>query len=95
MPPIGPGSRVIPVRSLAGTVLTTLLLIAVSCGSAEPTATPTLGAVESEPSEQQQDIPASRPSVLPDAVLPTVSGGQIEFGTLEGNDLVLWFWAPW
>ena len=25
----------------------------------------------------------------------TVSGSQLEFGSLEGQDAVLWFWAPW
>lgn len=25
----------------------------------------------------------------------TISGGQIDLGSLEGQDAVLWFWAPW
>lgn len=25
----------------------------------------------------------------------TIDGGQIEFSSLEGQDVVLWFWAPW
>lgn len=25
----------------------------------------------------------------------TVSGTQIDLGSLEGQDTVLWFWAPW
>ncbi len=25
----------------------------------------------------------------------TMDGGQLEFGSLEGQDVVLWFWAPW
>ena len=25
----------------------------------------------------------------------TASGGQINFNSLEGSDVVLWFWAPW
>ena len=28
-------------------------------------------------------------------IVSTVSGGQINFGSLEGHDVVLWFWAPW
>ena len=24
-----------------------------------------------------------------------VDGAQLELGDLEGQDLVLWFWAPW
>lgn len=26
---------------------------------------------------------------------PTASGGQIDFGSLDGSDTILWFWAPW
>ena len=25
----------------------------------------------------------------------TVSGSQLDLGSLEGQDTVLWFWAPW
>ena len=25
----------------------------------------------------------------------TITGGQIELSSLEGQDVVLWFWAPW
>jgi len=25
----------------------------------------------------------------------TISGSQIDLGSLEGQDTVLWFWAPW
>ena len=25
----------------------------------------------------------------------TLAGGQIELTSLEGQDTVLWFWAPW
>lgn len=28
-------------------------------------------------------------------VFDTVAGGQIDLGALEGQDTVLWFWAPW
>ena len=28
-------------------------------------------------------------------VASTVGGGQIDFGSFEGQDVVLWFWAPW
>lgn len=26
---------------------------------------------------------------------PTVSGAGIDLNSLEGQDVVLWFWAPW
>lgn len=25
----------------------------------------------------------------------TVDGGQLDFGSLAGRDVVVWFWAPW
>lgn len=25
----------------------------------------------------------------------TVAGGQIDLSSIEGQDTVLWFWAPW
>ena len=28
-------------------------------------------------------------------IVDTAAGGQIDFGSLEGTDTVLWFWAPW
>lgn len=28
-------------------------------------------------------------------VVDTVAGGQIDLASLEGQDTVLWFWAPW
>jgi len=30
-----------------------------------------------------------------DFVEDTVSGGLIDANDLEGNDVILWFWAPW
>lgn len=34
------------------------------------------------------------PSATPNPA-NTASGGQIDMTSLEGNDVVLWFWAPW
>ena len=39
--------------------------------------------------------PADQPPPFPDVVVPLVAGGQIDIGSLEGQDTVLWFWAPW
>lgn len=38
------------------------------------------------------DSAAVQPLTL---VAETTDGGQFEFGSLEGQDAVLWFWAPW
>jgi hypothetical protein len=28
-------------------------------------------------------------------VVPTVDGGTVDLATFAGEDLVVWFWAPW
>lgn len=28
-------------------------------------------------------------------LVPTATGGQVDFNSLEGTDTLLWFWAPW
>lgn len=30
-----------------------------------------------------------------EGVFATVAGGQLDLGATEGQDTVLWFWAPW
>ncbi|NNE95266.1 MAG: hypothetical protein HKN24_04490 [Acidimicrobiales bacterium] len=30
-----------------------------------------------------------------DITVGTADGGQLEWTSLEGRDVVLWFWAPW
>ena len=27
--------------------------------------------------------------------VPTADGGQLDFNSLRGQDVMLWFWAPW
>lgn len=39
--------------------------------------------------------PQNAAAGFPSFVAPTVDGGQIDFASLEGQDTVLWFWAPW
>lgn len=38
---------------------------------------------------------ASASSVIPAFTAPLAAGGQIELTSLEGRDVVFWFWAPW
>ena len=42
------------------------------------------------------DVPvaaASAPAL--DGEFATLAGSSIDLGSLEGQDVVLWFWAPW
>ena len=34
-------------------------------------------------------------NALLDVTVGTADGGQLEWTSLEGRDVVLWFWAPW
>ncbi len=77
-------------------------LLAGACGSDPQTAEPgaaaplstqaddaaTPGGDSSAPDEEEPQAGSTE-------VLATISGGQIDFGALEGQDALLWFWAPW
>ena len=65
------------------------LLLAACGGSAAAPASEDTAAPVAEASDE------SAASDFPQFVAPTVGGGQLEFGSLEGQDTVLWFWAPW
>ena len=78
-----PRHRAKPNRSslrLAAAVVAAVLVVA-ACGSGSETATDS--AVSGEASG------------LPQTDAATVDGSQLAFGSLEGRDAVLWFWAPW
>lgn len=55
-------------------------LVAAACGGSEVTTT---------------EVAAGESASVYDLSAATVSGSQLDFGTLEGQDTVLWFWAPW
>ncbi len=58
-------------------------------------------AEEAAPVEEEDEVaePAVEEAPTDEAasgpIIPTADGGQIDFGSLEGQDTVLWFWAPW
>ena len=89
------------VPRLAGRVgvASTLLvigLIATACGSGSDVAAttsnaPSQAAESTAPTETAEPVQAE-PAAL---VASTADGGQLDWGTLEGRDVVLWFWAPW
>lgn len=81
-------SRFSPSRLGAAVVLASSLglvtLGLAACAADESTASGSAGAGE--------DSGEVQPLAL---VAETTDGGQFEFGSLEGQDAVLWFWAPW
>ena len=40
-------------------------------------------------------VATEQPADLEAAFVPTAAGGQLDFNTLRGQDVLLWFWAPW
>lgn len=92
------------VRTLG--LLLSAALVAGACGSdpqvAESseaaTAAPATTQGSEEPSASSEESPApseESPQAGSTEVLSTISGGQIDFGSLQGQDVLLWFWAPW
>lgn len=72
-------------RLRAAAVVAALSFVVAACGG---------GASTTDASAQPASESAPAAPVI-DGVFDTVSGSQIDFGSLEGQDTVLWFWAPW
>jgi len=86
------------VRSLL-VALAAVALVATSCGggSADTAADAAAPAPVEQPAEQpaEQAVQSEEDTAEGSFVATTVRGAQIDFGSLEGQDVVLWFWAPW
>lgn len=61
-------------------VLGVILLVAAGCGSGAATAETASGEVNEQPVA---------------GVVETLSGAKFDLGSIEGQDTLLWFWAPW
>ncbi len=64
--------------------LLALLVVASACGGTASTVSSSGGFSEPEAADE-----------LFTGEFATVSGQTIDLGSLEGQDTVLWFWAPW
>lgn len=69
-----------------------MALVATACGTAAETAAP-----PAEPAtEQAEEVTTETGGAgLPQLVGDTVRGSQLDTNDLEGQDVVVWFWAPW
>lgn len=71
-------------------------LIAAACGGAETTAS-TSDAIEAQTAQTAQaegDAPAADGGVYGGDFVD-LNGQTIDLASYEGQDVVLWFWAPW
>ncbi len=80
------GSRFTPSRLAAAVVMALSLGLAACAGDDASTTT---GSGSNSGGSDSSEI---QPLAL---TAETTDGGQFEFGSLEGQDAVLWFWAPW
>lgn len=86
-------------RTLVAT-LAAFVVLATSCGGGSADTATEAVADAAAPTAQAEDTTtadATTEEAPAEAslVATTVGGGQIDFGSLEGQDVVLWFWAPW
>ena len=80
--------RVATSRSLVAT-LGALALITAACGGSDDS-----GAAS--PATTGENVPTDQPAAAVEAAfVPLASGGQLDFNSLRGQDVLLWFWAPW
>lgn len=75
-------------RAVAATL--SLALFAVGCGGAANTTSAAPEAIAEVAEETTSDDPG-----LPVFVGETVAGTQLDSNDLVGQDVVVWFWAPW
>jgi hypothetical protein len=82
-----------------------IALLATSCASTATTAE-TAAPATTAPAPEASEATTAAPTTSTTTTTTTttieappiwnlVGGGQIEPGSIEGQDTVLWFWAPW
>jgi len=84
------------VRQLRRALVLSLLLglLATACGSTE-TETATAAPDESTEAEITPTSEEPAETSLLTGTYNTVDGETVDLATYQGQDVVLWFWAPW
>ena len=84
-------------RTLAVVALATLIVTAVGgCGSDSTDGAASAGST-SPPTVAPVPVGSGDPASAPDALrfeAPLVGGGNLDFRSLSGTTVALWFWAP-
>lgn len=79
-------------RLFAG--LVTLALIAASCGASGSSSEIETSADISAAEVSAQESAAVEGPAAP-ILVELADGGQLDWNSLAGKDVMLWFWAPW
>lgn len=79
-----------------GAAALSLALIASACGGAsgDTTTAEPAAPTETTVTETETTTDAGGPG-LPQLAGTTVGGAQLDTNDLAGQDVVVWFWAPW
>ncbi len=70
-----------------------IALVAAGCGASSPSNE--ASASNPAPSGVAAEEAALNPGQVAPLLLPLSDGGQLDWNSLEGIDVMLWFWAPW
>ena len=70
------------------------LLVLSACGGGATTADEAATPAPAATADAVGDAPAAPASLLVDQ-FTTVSGETIDLANFQGQDVVLWYWAPW
>lgn len=62
---------------------------------AAPSTTSEMTTSSSTTSSSTTTSPGETTSAVTAELVPLVGGGQLDLNSIEGQDTVLWFWAPW
>ena len=82
-------------RLRVGAVGLCLALFASACGTAADETATAAPADSGDAAAVVEEAPSAGGPGLPTLVADTVDGAQIDTNSLEGQDVVVWFWAPW
>jgi hypothetical protein len=66
-------------------------LVLTACGSSGDDATATATVAATSPSGDVAQAAPESEAVM----VPTADGTDLDFNSLRGQDVLLWFWAPW
>ncbi len=66
-------------------------LVLSACGSGDDDATVAETAAPTSTADAAVDAASDVEAVM----VPTADGSELDFNSLRGQDVMLWFWAPW
>ncbi len=81
--------------SLVGALVGALAILASACGAETPHTTTAAEASASDDSPAAAAGEGAQPEWPHTFVVDQIDGATFDAGDYAGQDLVLWFWAPW